>query len=93
MYVVTLGQFLAEGDVVPIARIGHHRGGYGRGADLPSTLHPAAPGCLGRIGHLCVVPRLRAEQPPVRGALGVLAHQVDADPDLAVAGLPSVPEY
>jgi site-specific DNA recombinase len=48
----------------------------------------AAPPCAGRLSgiiELGVVPALWAKQPPVRGARGVLVHQVHADPDLAVA--------
>jgi hypothetical protein len=40
-----------------------------------------------RIGQRLVIPALRAEQPPVRRARGVLVHQVHAHPDLAVRGL------
>ena len=52
----------------------------------PLTAAPGA-GRRNRVTELGIVPGLRAEQPPVRRARGVLIHQVHADPDLAVPDL------
>ena len=49
------------------------------------------PGRRYRVIEHGVIPALRAIQPPVRRAGGVLVHQVDADPDLAVPGLAQRP--
>ena len=69
----------------------HFSGAAPRPGSGPLAAAPRGSGH--RIGQRLVISANRAEQPPVRGARGVLVHQVHAHRDLAIRGLAQRPEY